>query len=83
MNLPSRGLSKTTMSRSSVKVSKFGLLTYLLIVTLSVSSKCVAYRLLGLPTIFDDRKTVHNETLAVGYHLQLTDLGTCTPFGGT
>ena len=51
------------MSRSSVKVSKFGLVTHLLIVTLSVSSNSVAYRLLGLPSIFDDRKTVHNETL--------------------
>jgi len=51
------------MSSSSVKVSKFGLVTYLLIVTLSVSSDSVAHRLLGLPSIFDDHKIVHNETL--------------------
>jgi len=30
---------------------------------LSVSSNSVAHRLLGLPSIFDNRKTVYNETL--------------------
>jgi len=39
------------MSRSLAKVSKFGLVTYLLIVMLSVSSRNVARRRLDLPTI--------------------------------
>jgi len=48
------------MSISSVKVRKFGSVIYLLIVTLSVSSDSVAHRLLlGLSSIFDDRKTLH------------------------